>query len=267
MRLLFVSALWTIAWWALAWSTLPIVEYSFFPLWLGYILTFNAGSEILFRDSLMRRMGGRFVLLFLVSIPLWWFFEWLNSYLQNWHYVFLHPISPLHYVIQASIDFSTVVPAVLSSTFLFFRLLEARRIGKSHPVAIGRPWLLVAAAIGFASFYLMQAFPSETFPLAWIAPFLVLEPFLYISGLPSLLGQIAKGDWTLTIAVMTATFCTGLFWELWNYYSLPKWYYTIPYVDFWRVFEMPILGYAGYPFFGIVVVSYSITVFLLCAGI
>jgi len=60
---------------------------------------------------------------------------------------------------------------------------------------------------------------------------------------------------------MTATLFTGLFWELWNYYSLPKWYYTIPYVDFWRVFEMPILGYAGYPFFGMVVVSYSIAVF------
>jgi hypothetical protein len=261
MGLLFASALWTIAWWTLSWSSVPILsEYSFFPLWLGYILIFNAVSEILFRDSLIRRMGGWFVLLFLVSTPLWWFFEWLNSYLQNWHYVFLHSISPLHYVIQASIDFSTVVPAVLSSTFLLFRLLEARRIGKSPPVAIGRRWLIVAAAIGLASFYLMQAFPRETFPLAWIAPFLVLEPFLYISGLPSLLGQIAKGDWTLMIAAMTATLFTGLFWELWNYYSLPKWYYTIPYVDFWRVFEMPILGYAGYPFFGIVVVSYSIAV-------
>lgn len=262
MRLLFASTLWTIAWWVFAWSSAPILsDYSFFPLWLGYIFTLNAASDALYRDSLMRRMGGWFVFLFLVSIPLWWFFEWVNSYLQNWHYVFLRPISPLHYVVQASIDFSTVVPAVLSSTFLFFRFLDERRIGKSRPVAIDRWWLVVAVAIGLTSFYLMQAFPRQTFPLAWIAPFLVLEPILYISGLPSLLGQIGKGDWTLTISAMTATLFTGLFWELWNYHSLPKWYYTVPYVDFWKVFEMPILGYAGYPFFGIVVVSYSIAMF------
>jgi hypothetical protein len=264
MRLLFASALWTIAWWALAWSGVPTLsEYSFFPLWLGYILTLNAGSETLYRDSLMRRMGWWFVFLFVASIPLWWFFEWVNSYLQNWHYVFLQPISPLHYVIQASVDFSTVVPAVLSATFPFFRFFDECQIGKSRPVVIYRFWLAAAVAIGLTSFYLMQVFPRQTFPLAWIAPFLVLEPVLYVGGSPSLLGEIEKGDWTLTISAMTATLFTGFFWELWNYYSLPKWYYTIPYVDFWRVFEMPILGYAGYPFFGIVVVSYAIAIFSL----
>ena len=43
----------------------------------------------------------------------------------------------------------------------------------------------------------------------------------------------------------------------WNFYSLPKWIYTIPYVGFWKVFEMPILGYLGYPFFGLIVFSYA----------
>jgi hypothetical protein len=60
---------------------------------------------------------------------------------------------------------------------------------------------------------------------------------------------------------MAATLLTGFFWEMWNYYSLPKWYYTIPYVGFWKVFEMPILGYGGYPFFGIVILSYTFLVF------
>lgn len=124
-RLFSASVLWTIAWWVFAWSRIPIVsEYSFFPLWLGYIFTLNAAAELLYRNSLMRRMRGWFVLLFIISIPLWWFFERINSYLQNWHYVLLHPISQMHYVIQASIDFSTVVPAVLSTTFLFFRSLK-----------------------------------------------------------------------------------------------------------------------------------------------
>ena len=60
---------------------------------------------------------------------------------------------------------------------------------------------------------------------------------------------------------MIGTLFTGFFWEMWNFYSLPKWYYTIPYVGFWKVFEMPILGYGGYPFFGLVVFSYTTLVF------
>jgi hypothetical protein len=38
----------------------------------------------------------------------------------------------------------------------------------------------------------------------------------------------------------------GFFWEMWNFFSYPKWVYHIPFFDFLRVFEMPILGYGGY---------------------
>jgi hypothetical protein len=58
-------------------------------------------------------------------------------------------------------------------------------------------------------------------------------------------------------SIMAATMITGFFWEMWNYYSLPKWTYTVPYVGFWKVFEMPLLGYFGYPFFGIIIFSYA----------
>jgi len=55
---------------------------------------------------------------------------------------------------------------------------------------------------------------------------------------------------------MFATIFTGFWWEMWNYYSLPKWYYTIPYVGFYKVFEMPALGYLGYLPFGLEVLSF-----------
>ena len=57
-----------------------------------------------------------------------------------------------------------------------------------------------------------------------------------------------------------------MFWEMWNFYSLPKWTYVIPYVGFWKVFEMPLLGYLGYPFFGIVVFSYAAVALMLMTG-
>jgi hypothetical protein len=39
---------------------------------------------------------------------------------------------------------------------------------------------------------------------------------------------------------------------MWNYYSLAKWEYSIPFVHRFKIFEMPILGYAGYIPFGLV---------------
>jgi hypothetical protein len=252
----------TVAFWVAAWTRVPIAsEYSFFPLWLGYVLSVNGISELAYHDSLLKRMRGRFAHLFIASIPLWWFFEWANSCLQNWHYILLHPISELHYVIQASVDFSTVVPAVLSTAFLFHRFFANKKKKNTKPITIRSSWLVWSVIIGGVSFCFMPLFPNQTFPLIWIAPFLIIEPILYAGGMPSLLRQIEKGSWALTCSIMIGTLFTGFFWESWNFYSLPKWYYTIPYVGFWKVFEMPILGYGGYPFFGLVVFSYTTLVF------
>jgi len=41
------------------------------------------------------------------------------------------------------------------------------------------------------------------------------------------------------------------FWELWNYRSLAKWVYTVPFVQRWPIFAMPLLGYTGYLPFGL----------------
>jgi hypothetical protein len=35
-------------------------------------------------------------------------------------------------------------------------------------------------------------------------------------------------------------------WEFWNYWSGAKWVYAIPFFNFWKVFEMPLLGYLGF---------------------
>ena len=56
---------------------------------------------------------------------------------------------------------------------------------------------------------------------------------------------------------MLGTAFNGFWWEFWNYYSSPKWVYDIAYVGFLKIFEMPLLGYVGYPFFGIIVFSYT----------
>jgi hypothetical protein len=253
--------------WVFAWSNACILsDYSFFPLWVGYILAINGIAESAYRTSLIRVMRWHFLALFIASIPLWWFFEAVNRVVRNWEYILPHPISGVHYFVQASTDFATVLPAVLSTAFLAYRLLQCYT---PRPV-VGPIWLVrpghltLCVLVGLCSFVGLWLFPRETFPLVWIAPILLLEPLAYVVGLPSLLRVFANGRYLLPIAVMCATLFTGIWWELWNFYSLPKWIYHTPHVGFWRIFEMPTLGYLGYPFFGIIVFSWASIVLTTC---
>jgi len=74
---------------------------------------------------------------------------------------------------------------------------------------------------------------------------LILDPINNLLGRKSALAHIAVGDWRFFVLPLAGLIC-GFFWEMWNYYALPKWYYTIPYVGFAKIFEMPLLGYSGY---------------------
>lgn len=264
MHVLIIGVIVTIAAWVTAWSRAGVLsEYSFFPLWLGYTLTVNGISDAAFRTSLLRVMRGHFLWLFATSVPLWWFFEAVNQLVCNWEYVIPHPISDLHYIVQASIDFSTVVPAVLSTAFAAYRILEycvpALAAGPTWRV---RPeYLVLSPVIGLASFLGFWLAPHETSALVWIAPILILEPVAYVTDCPSLLRTLEGGRYLLPISLMSAALFTGFFWEMWNYYSLPKWVYHVPYVGFWKIFEMPTLGYLGYPFFGLIIFTWTAIIF------
>jgi len=73
----------------------------------------------------------------------------------------------------------------------------------------------------------------------------LLDPLNNVLGRKSTLAHIVGKDWRFVVLPL-AGLCCGFFWEMWNYYALPKWYYTVPYVGFWKIFEMPLLGYTGY---------------------
>src|SRR4051794_33227428 len=146
-------------------------------------ITINGISEILYTTSLMRKMRFAFLILFIASILLWWFFEEINRIVHNWEYILPYPVSGLHYFLQASADFSTVVPAMLSAVFLTHRIMErqSRRWSVRYCKWIMRQgYIGGSVAIGIGSFVGLWLFSNETFPLVWIVPVLILEPIAYI---------------------------------------------------------------------------------------
>lgn len=233
--------------WPLAWfGPSPYSEYTFFPLWLGYILTVDG---ITFRHagtSLLTRNGRRFALLFAFSIPLWWVFEFANQFLGNWRYVQSIHRSTFAYVTLASLAFSTVMPAIFVTAELYRSIGTFTFARHWIRIAPAKRMLIAIAALGLAMFVASLVFSDVAFPLVWTGFFLFIDPLNALTGGKSITAQIAEGSWDTVLILFMAGITCGFFWEMWNYWSSPKWIYAIPYVGHLKVFEMPLLGYGGY---------------------
>ena len=88
-------------------------------------------------------------------------------------------------------------------------------------------------------------------PLVWSGFVLLLEPLNYRRGRPSWLAALAVGDASLVLALLASGALCGVLWEFWNYWALTRWTYSVPYVSHLKVFEMPALGYLGFPPFAL----------------
>jgi hypothetical protein len=233
--------------WPLNW-TLPGVRtsYLFFPLWLGYILVVDALVQVRTGTSIRTRSRKNFLLLFLISAPVWWLFELINLRTANWEYVGCELFSTLQFALLCTISFSVVVPAVFETAELMrsFRWMDPFARGPRAPAA--RAMFVGLFVIGLAMLAAVLVCPKIFYPFTWIALVLIFEPINYWTSRPYFLEQLRNGDWRTVISLSFGALVCGFFWEMWNYYSFPKWTYHIPGLGFWRIFEMPLLGYGGY---------------------
>jgi len=240
-----------ISWW-MNWY-LPGVRtnYWFFPLWAGYILVVDALALVRGGESLVKGKKSILALLFFLSLPVWWLFELLNARVQNWAYLGTESWSAAEYAIFMSVAFSTIIPVefcsanLIQTTGWIKNLRVSRRISKEKPVLLGlfiTGWVLLALAM---------LWPLYFYPFMWLFLFFVIEPVNAYLGFPCLLDELAEGDWKRCFSLLVGGLLCGIIWELWNYYSYPKWIYQIPFLGFAKIFEMPLFGYGGYMFFAL----------------
>lgn len=220
--------------------------YLFFPLWLGYILVVDALVERRAGNSIWTRSRTNFCLLFIFSAPGWWLFEFLNKRLKNWEYLGSETFSGLQYFVLCTISFSTVMPAVFATAELArtWRWIDRKQNGPRVP---SKPAIYVALfATGLAMIALMLIWPKYFYPFAWASLVFILEPLNRWLKHPHFIQDLDHGDWRKVIALGVGALVCGVFWELWNFYSYPKWIYHTPGAQFLHIFEMPLLGYLGY---------------------
>lgn len=251
--LAWLAASWTIAWTRFPWFE-PFQQHTFTPLWLGYIACVNALTMRRAGTCLLVRAPARFAALFPLSALFWWFFEYLNRFVANWRYSGIADFDALEYTFFATLAFSTVLPAVVSTSEWLgtFSRLDAA-FARWRAISLPRPRRAAAIVLMLttASLATLEVFREFVFPLVWIAPVLVIISLQSLAGRPTVLAPLAGGDWRGIASFSAAALVCGFFWELWNSASLARWEYSIPHVDRFRVFEMPLLGYAGYLPFGV----------------
>ena len=254
--------------WPLAWSHVrPYSDYTFFPLWLGYILTVDGLVKRRTSTSLLHRDPRRWGLLFLASAPLWWLFEGLNSSVANWNYRLPRHPGTLEYLALASLSFSTVVPAVFETAELYRSFPAFNRPRCWLRIAPPRAALLSLVAAGAMMCITTFLFPRQAYPLVWLGLFFMLDPLNQLIGANSISGQIAHRRWDTVWVLCAAGLTCGFFWEMWNIFSIPKWTYEIPYIEGPKLFEMPLPGYSGYlPFALEIYAFYQTFHFLLFRG-
>ncbi|MBN1106781.1 MAG: hypothetical protein JXL84_25485 [Deltaproteobacteria bacterium] len=243
--------------WTLAWSRFPWFEalqaHTFTPLWISYILTMNALTyRRTGRCPLLDRTVS-YLLLFPASALFWWFFEYLNRFVQNWYYVG-GTFEPREYFWYATLAFSTVLPAFTATRewILSFPWFTGK-FSDFLTLAPSRPKLLAALALTISAPGLagLGIWPDFLFSLLWMSPLLILVSLQALFGEPHVFSPLREGDWGLLVSSAIAALLCGVFWEVWNFYSFAKWRYQVPFVQRFPIFEMPILGYAGYLPFGV----------------
>ncbi len=238
------------AWTLLLLGVEPVPTWFYVFVWYPTLVVLDELASRKEGTRPVYRSGWRALSLLAWSAVVWLLFEAFNFRLQNWYYVFL-PLHPAERWAGITLSFATVLPAL----FLMARLLESTGVGRAwrtRPVTLTAWQLRAATALGLMTLALALGLPRLFFPLIWGAVWLLLEPAVYRRHPEwSLFHDIERGEWGRIGRLLLGGLIVGLLWECYNFWARGKWIYTVPWLEHAKLFEMPPVGFLGFPFFAL----------------
>lgn len=229
----FYSDFYSLAWWT----------YIFFLAGVNHL---KAGNSLIFdrpREGLWA---------FLFSTTLWLFFELFNFRLNNWNYTGV-PIETYIRWPGYFIAFGTILPGIFETETMVRNLGIANRF-RLRPLRINKPLLVRFMLLGTVMMIAPILSPKWLFPFVWLGLIFLLDPLLYWSREghdDSFSAHAERGDYSLLLRLLITGMICGLLWEFWNFWAGSKWIYSVPKLAFLKIFEMPLLGFFGFPPFAL----------------
>lgn len=226
----------------------PVYSYFYIFAWWSYILL--ADGIVFWRtgESWLRTRRMEFLELAFWSLVFWLIFEMLNLRLKNWRYLEIEPRFWIRWPGYA-LAYATVLPGIFETKDLLSSLWP--RNSPPRPCPLPWTWHPLFLATGILMLALPLLWPRYFFPLVWGAFVFLLQPVNFRRAAPSLLRDLENGSLREILLLLAAGFICGGLWEFWNFWARAKWEYTIPHVGFLKIFEMPVLGYLGFPPFAL----------------
>jgi hypothetical protein len=235
--------------------------------WTGYILLIDGIVYKLRGSSWLADNRREFAFLAIVSIPLWVGFEGYNLLIENWYYINL-PENPFVRYFGYAWAFATISPGIFETAELVAAVrgarLRAPRFGEagSGPSTNDSRLSTVDPRLSTVDYiWIAIGAGMLIWPIIWPSPYLAAPVFLGfiflldpINGRAhdhSLLRDIRSGSYERVVNLLIAGVICGGLWEFWNFWARAKWIYTVPILGDIKIFEMPVLGYFGFPPFAL----------------
>jgi len=227
----------------------PFLSWFYALAWWSYILIIDSIVYRLKGNSLIVNRTREFFLMIVWSFTIWLFFEMVNLVMRNWYYINV-PTGGLVRFVGYGVSYGTVLPGIFETTELL-ETLGLFRKAPAPPFRMSRRWFVIFLMIGGLFLILPLVVPRYTFPLIWGSFIFLLEPINYRWGGKSLLAGWERGSLKKFYLLLLAGLICGFVWEFWNFWARTKWVYTVPFFDELKLFEMPVLGFFGFPPFAV----------------
>ncbi len=221
-------------------------------------------SFILLADNLLLKLRGRSLLIgrkpefwqmLPLSIFIWLIFESYNFIIKNWAYDGV-PAEIWQRWPGYALAFATVLPGIFITSDLVELLFDrsskttASECEALHAESHSVPFPLFIV-LGLTLCIAPLIWPRYFFPAVWLGFIFLLDPILHKLGRQGLLSGFISGNRRRVWSLLLGGLLCGMMWEFWNFWAASRWVYTVPFFEKWKIFEMPLLGFLGFPPFAL----------------
>jgi len=227
----------------------PFASWFYFLAWWSYILIVDSLVYKIKKNSLIMNRQGEFFLMLFWSAFIWTFFEAVNLILQNWYYVNVVPNLVIRWL-GYGIAYATVLPGLFETTE-FLESLGLFKGSRVKSISVNRSWSIIFFTLGTGFLLGVLFYPRYCYAFIWGGLIFLLEPINYRWGSKSLLRDWQNGSLRKFYLLLVAGLICGILWEFWNFWATTKWIYTVPFLEELKLFEMPLLGFFGFPPFAV----------------